>query len=204
MVIADPPWWNKYIRRLKVANSKLSYSMMYNEEISLIPLKNLLANNCLVAVWCTNSPSNVSAVKDLIFPKWGVEYLTTWYWLKVTTNFKPICEFGSGCKKQPYERIIFGKVGDVKNFPKSHLVISVPSALHSHKPPLLDVLGQYMESKNPQTLELFARYLLPNTTSVGFEPLKWQHISLYESLDDDDMDKTDESVKRAIIDHQEF
>ncbi|CAH2042227.1 unnamed protein product, partial [Iphiclides podalirius] len=99
MVIADPPWWNKYIRRLKVANSKLSM---------------------------------------------------------------------------------------VHKFTKQY------------------VLGQYMESKNPQTLELFARYLLPNTTSVGFEPLKWQHISLYESLDDDDMDKTDESVKRAIIDHQEF
>ncbi|CAH2042228.1 unnamed protein product, partial [Iphiclides podalirius] len=115
MVIADPPWWNKYIRRLKVANSKLSMVHKFTKQL-----------------------------------------------------------------------------------------ISVPSALHSHKPPLLDVLGQYMESKNPQTLELFARYLLPNTTSVGFEPLKWQHISLYESLDDDDMDKTDESVKRAIIDHQEF
>ncbi|CAK1584331.1 unnamed protein product [Parnassius mnemosyne] len=184
IVIADPPWWNKYIRRLKAANSKLSYSMMYNEEIALIPVKNLLADNCLVAVWCTNSPSNVTAVKDLIFPNWGVEYVTTWYWLKVTTGFKPVCEFGSGSKKQPYERIIFGKVGEVGHIPKEHLIISVPSALHSHKPPLLDVLQPYVIAEDPQALELFARYLLPNTTSVGYEPLKWQHISLYESLEE--------------------
>lgn len=43
------------------------------------------------------------------------------------------------------------------------------------------MLSSYVP-ENPQTLELFARYLLPNTTSVGYEPLKWQHISLFEDL----------------------
>ncbi|XP_013137206.1 PREDICTED: methyltransferase-like protein 2 isoform X2 [Papilio polytes] len=182
IVIADPPWWNKYIRRLKAANSKLSYSMMYNEDIASIPVKNLFADNCLVAVWCTNSPSNITALKEMIFPNWGVEYVTTWYWLKVTRDLKPLCVFNTGCKKQPYERIILGKVGNV-NIPEESLIVSVPSALHSHKPPLLDILSSYVPG-NPQTLELFARYLLPNTTSVGYEPLKWQHISLYEDLDE--------------------
>ncbi|XP_047996528.1 N(6)-adenine-specific methyltransferase METTL4 isoform X2 [Leguminivora glycinivorella] len=181
IVVADPPWWNKYIRRLKHANDKLSYSMMYNEDIASIPVKNLLSPNCLVAMWCTNAPSNIAAVKDLIFPQWGVEYLTTWYWLKVTTDMEPLCEFSSGCKKQPYERIILGKVGDV-TVPEEQLIVSVPSALHSHKPPLLELLSPYVKTSNPQILELFARYLLPNTTSVGFEPLKWQHVSLYEKV----------------------
>ncbi|KAI8420241.1 hypothetical protein MSG28_008782 [Choristoneura fumiferana] len=153
--------------------------MMYNEDIAAIPVKNLLAQNCLIAIWCTNAPSNIAAVKDLIFTQWGVEYVTTWYWMKVTTDLEPLCDFGTGCKKQPYERIILGKVGDV-NVPKKQLVVSVPSALHSHKPPLLDLLSPYLKVRNPQTLELFARYLLPNTTSVGYEPLKWQHISLYD------------------------
>ncbi|XP_053614857.1 N(6)-adenine-specific methyltransferase METTL4 [Plodia interpunctella] len=183
IVVADPPWWNKYIRRLKGANDKLSYSMMYNEDIASIPVRDLLSPNCLIAMWCTNSPSNISAVKDLIFPSWGVEYVTTWYWLKVTVDLEPVCAFSGGSKKQPYERIILGKVGEVLDLPDSHLVVSVPSALHSHKPPLLDILSQYVKSTHrPQVLELFARYLLPNTTSVGYEPLKWQHISLYEEV----------------------
>ncbi|XP_063540182.1 N(6)-adenine-specific methyltransferase METTL4 [Cydia strobilella] len=181
IVVADPPWWNKYIRRLKHANEKLSYSMMYNEDIASIPVRNVLSPNCLVAIWCTNAPSNIAAVKELIFPQWGVDYLTTWYWLKVTTDMEPLCDFSTGCKKQPYERIILGKVGDVK-VPEDQLIVSVPSALHSHKPPLLELLSPYVKTSTPQTLELFARYLLPNTTSVGFEPLKWQHISLYEKV----------------------
>ncbi|CAB3228968.1 unnamed protein product [Arctia plantaginis] len=182
ILIADPPWWNKYIRRLKCANDKLSYSMMYNEDIASIPVKELLSENCLVAVWCTNAQSNIDAVKNLIFPKWGVEYITTWYWLKLTVDLKPVCAFGSGCKKQPFERVILGKVGNVKDIPHSKMIVSVPSALHSHKPPLLDILSPFVNTENSQTLELFARYLLPNTTSVGFEPLKWQHISLFEEI----------------------
>ncbi|XP_045777627.1 N(6)-adenine-specific methyltransferase METTL4 isoform X2 [Maniola jurtina] len=183
IMIADPPWWNKYIRRLKGANNKLSYSMMYNEEIASIPVQDLLSENCLIAVWCTNALSNINAIKNLIFPKWGVEYVTTWYWLKLTIDLKPLCEFGSGCKKQPYERIVIGKVGNVC-VPSDLLVASVPSALHSHKPPLLDLLTPCIDEENPQILELFARYLLPNTTSVGYEPLKWQHLSLYEEAVD--------------------
>ncbi|KAJ8717153.1 hypothetical protein PYW08_005552 [Mythimna loreyi] len=180
ILIADPPWWNKYIRRLKSANDKLSYSMMYNEDIAAIPVQNLLSENCLVAVWCTNAPTNVAAVKNIIFPQWGVEYVATWYWLKVTVDLQPLCGFSTGSKKQPYERIILGKIGDVKDVPDCQLVVSVPSALHSHKPSLLDILTSFVKAENPQSLELFARYLLPHTTSVGYEPLKWQHDSLYE------------------------
>lgn len=196
---------------------------MYNEDIAAIPVQNLLSQNCLVAVWCTNAPTNITAVKNVIFPRWGVEYVATWYWLKVTVDLQPLCGFGTGSKKQPYERIILGRVGDINNVPDCQLVVSVPSALHSHKPPLLgknsselhtseppclfilfidclnshknsynifkivyvslpDILSPFAKAENPQTLELFARYLLPNTTSVGYEPLKWQHDSLYEEI----------------------
>lgn len=117
--------------------SSFSYSMMYNEDIASIPVKELLSNNSLVAVWCTNAPSNINAVKDIIFPEWGVEYVTTWYWLKVNIDLEPLCKFGAGYEKQPYERVIIGKVGEFEDIPSDFLVMSVPSALHSHKPPLL-------------------------------------------------------------------
>lgn len=118
--------------------------MMYNEDIASIPIQNLLSDNCLVAVWCTNAPSNVEAVKNIIFPRWGVTYITTWYWLKVTIDLEPICTFATGHKKQPYERLMLGSVGEV-NVPQSQLIVSVPSALHSHKPPLL---GKNFEKRN--------------------------------------------------------
>ncbi|CAK1550790.1 unnamed protein product [Leptosia nina] len=180
IVIADPPWWNKYIRRLKTANDKMGYSMMYNEDIASLPISNVLADTCLIAVWCTNSPSNISAVKNLIFPNWGVEYVTTWFWLKLTIDLEPLCDFGSGSQKQPYERVLIGRKGNIK-VNEDVLFASVPSSLHSHKPPLLDILSPLLPREEPRVLELFARYLLSNTTSVGFEPLKWQHLSLYEN-----------------------
>lgn len=51
-----------------------------------------------------------------------------------------------------------------------------------HTYPVSGILSPFVNTENPQTLELFARYLLPNTTSVGYEPLKWQHDSLYEEV----------------------
>lgn len=38
----------------------------------------------------------------------------------------------------------------------------------------------------PKSLELFARYLLPDYTSFGLEVLKFQHQFLYENLIIDD------------------
>lgn len=43
------------------------------------------------------------------------------------------------------------------------------------------MLTPYLPDASPKCLELFARYLLPQTTSVGLEPLRWQHLSLYIS-----------------------
>lgn len=52
-----------------------------------------------------------------------------------------ICNFISTPGKQPYELIILGCASDVNvNIPDSKLIISVPSAVHSHKPPLI---GEY-------------------------------------------------------------
>ena len=111
--------------------------MMYNKDIASIPLKPLLSETAIVAVWCTNSPTNISAVKDLIFPLWGIKFVATWYWLKVSTSLEPVCEFSNGCKKQPFERILIGTTGDVKDVVDNKVIVSVPSVLHSHKPPLI-------------------------------------------------------------------
>lgn len=52
-----------------------------------------------------------------------------------------ICNFNSAPGKQPYELLILGSAleKDKVDIPDGKLMISVPSAVHSHKPPLTGV-----------------------------------------------------------------
>lgn len=51
---------------------------------------------------------------------------------------EPICNFTDPPGKQPFEQIIFGCNNDsIKDLSDGKLIISTPSALHSHKPPLI-------------------------------------------------------------------
>ncbi|CAH1396265.1 unnamed protein product [Nezara viridula] len=88
--------------------------------------------------------------------------------VEVTESGEPVCSFTNSNGKKPYERIIFGasQKRHFKNPEESKYFLSVPSALHSHKPPLTDILKDYLP-ENVKCLELFARYLLPGWTSVG-------------------------------------
>lgn len=178
IILLDPPWWNKYIRR-KRKKSNDGYKMMFNNELKNIPLEHLLRKDGLVVVWCTNSAQNLEELLNQIFPKWGIQLLAKWYWVKITQTGEPICDFSAPPGKQPYEKIIFGGRSGLLSVPQDgKLVVSVPSAIHSHKPPLIELLKQFLP-ENPMCLEVFARYLLPNVTSYGNEVLRLQHESLF-------------------------
>ncbi|XP_067003193.2 N(6)-adenine-specific methyltransferase METTL4 isoform X2 [Anabrus simplex] len=82
LILLDPPWWNKYIRRKKAKCAEGSYQMMYNEDLKKIPIESLLVPGSLIAVWCTNSPTHLNTLIDDIFPSWGVEYVAKWFWVK--------------------------------------------------------------------------------------------------------------------------
>ncbi|XP_066586024.1 N(6)-adenine-specific methyltransferase METTL4 [Prorops nasuta] len=178
-ILLDPPWWNKSVRRKKIKQTKASYKMIYNEDLIQIPIKELLSKKGLIAVWCTNAPSHLDSILNELFPAWGIIYRATWYWVKITQIGTTICNFNDFPGKQPYELLILGasKLCDTY-IPTDKLLISVPSAIHSHKPPIIEVLKNYLP-ENPQSLEIFARYLLPDSTSWGLEVLKFQHLSLY-------------------------
>lgn len=47
----------------------------------------------------------------------------------------------------------------------------------------LEIIKDYLPNE-PKCLEIFARYLLPGWTSWGLEILKFQHLLLYEILDE--------------------
>ncbi|XP_077293971.1 methyltransferase like 4 [Arctopsyche grandis] len=195
LVVLDPPWWNKYIRRKNAKNPDSSYKMLYNEEITNLPVDKMLSSGSVVAVWCTNCKSHEVSIMNSMFPLWGVTYIATWFWIKITNNGDPVCPFTKTNGKQPYERVIIGiKDPDPQRSlpPDCMIFASVPSALHSHKPPLNDLLAPYIINENPKCLELFARYLLPDTLSLGLDALRWQHIFLYsDSHIRDDLQKND-------------
>ncbi|CAK9832147.1 N(6)-adenine-specific methyltransferase METTL4 [Anthophora retusa] len=184
-ILLDPPWWNKSIRRKKTRYSEASYKMMYNEDLAKIPIGKLLCSTGLIAIWCTNAPSHLHSIFNDIFPSWGITYRAKWYWIKITQAGNTICNFNFAPGKQPYELLVLGSVlnGSEINIPDGKLLISVPSAVHSHKPPLTEVMKQYLPNE-PKCLEIFARYLLPSWTSWGLEVLKFQHLSLYTVIEE--------------------
>ena len=134
--------------------------------------------------------------------------LAKWYWLKVTRSGEPITSFQHPHKK-PYEILIIAgqqKSPIMKNtgpevqqltscqtgsataddeddsvkFENEHIIVSVPSGINSHKPPLLQIFRQIgMISENDKCLELFGRYLLPNFVTIGNQCLLFQDIDLF-------------------------
>lgn len=95
---------------------------------------------------------------------------------------------GAGHGKRPYERVLLARKispGIVfKDIPDGLVFCSVPCGIHSHKPPLEELLKEYI-AEQARCLELFARSLIPGWTSYGLEVLRLQHSFLYEDSDKD-------------------
>ncbi|XP_034940928.1 N(6)-adenine-specific methyltransferase METTL4 [Chelonus insularis] len=180
-ILMDPPWYNKFVKR----NKKQKYNMMNDEMLCTIPINKLLSSNGIIALWCTNADSHLKFILNVVFPQWKVKFIGKWFWVKVTQLGTPICEFNDKLGKQPYELLIFGSlIESCTKVPDKKLLVSVPSAIHSHKPPIIEVMEPYLPPE-PNCLEIFARYLLPNWTSWGLEVLKLQQASFY-NIDSND------------------
>lgn len=64
---------------------------MPNRFFLSLPIKQLShTEGALVALWVTNREKLRAFVEHELFPKWGVKYMATMYWLKVLIYFK--CE----------------------------------------------------------------------------------------------------------------
>ncbi|KAK3089573.1 hypothetical protein FSP39_004726 [Pinctada imbricata] len=170
-IVMDPPWENKSVKRKKM------YKTLTSQDFSKIPIPRLAAHNALIIVWVTNRMKHVDFIKECLFPAWNVQYLTDWFWIKVTTKGQMVYDINSDHKK-PYELMVLGRYqsGHQDNsaekssleVPENLVIVSVPSALHSMKPPLNDILMKFLPEK-PRCLELFARNLWPGWTSWGNE-----------------------------------
>lgn len=82
LILLDPPWWNKSVRRKRTKPGH-GYDMMYNTDLSIIPINELLNVGGLVVIWSTNSPQNMKDLKSEVLPAWGLDIVAVWYWIKV-------------------------------------------------------------------------------------------------------------------------
>ncbi|XP_060065261.1 N(6)-adenine-specific methyltransferase METTL4-like [Ylistrum balloti] len=194
MIVMDPPWQNKSVKRLK------KYYSMSNEDLIDIPVQRLGADNSVVVVWVTNRWQHIQFIKDSLFPRWSVEFLTEWHWVKVTKAGEMVYEFDSPHRK-PYEVLIIGRCRkltvetdtesteeqsiiqekETSKIPLNRTILSVPCCIHSVKPPLQEVMKEYLPS-NPHCLELFARNLCPDWTSWGNQVLKHQQLKYFDAV----------------------
>uniref|UniRef100_A0A3P9HLQ4 Methyltransferase like 4 n=1 Tax=Oryzias latipes TaxID=8090 RepID=A0A3P9HLQ4_ORYLA len=188
LIVMDPPWENKSVKRSR------RYGSLPSSQLKRLPIPQLTSPNCLVVTWVTNRPSHLRFVCDELYPCWNVQVVAKWFWVKVTTLGQFVFPLDSQHKK-PYETLVLGRyhpsaspsTSEMKEvlIEDSRLIVSVPSALHSHKPSLSEVLKPYIRP-GAECLELFARSLQPGWTSWGNEVLKFQHSSYFTLTPADD------------------
>ncbi|XP_023335544.1 methyltransferase-like protein 2 isoform X2 [Eurytemora carolleeae] len=142
-----------------------------------IGVRELLNKDGLVAVWCSNNARHRAAIRDW-FMHWGLKELATWYWIKLTRYGEPVCKFS--CGKNPYEVLIIAARGGDYEVPQELVFGSIPSGIHSHKPPISHLLDLWFPNHR-RRLEIFGRYLQPGWTTVGLEACKLNHINLFKS-----------------------
>ncbi|XP_020650182.3 N(6)-adenine-specific methyltransferase METTL4 [Pogona vitticeps] len=187
VIVIDPPWENKSVKRSK------RYSYLSHWQIKQIPVPALAAPDCLVVTWVTNRQKHLQFVKSELYPFWSVHGIVEWFWVKITRSGEFVFPLDSFHKK-PYEILVLGRVQRHKHvplrtsedemppaIPDQKLIVSVPCTLHSHKPPLTEILKLYTKPE-VECLELFARSLQPGWTSWGNEVIKFQHMDYFSAV----------------------
>uniref|UniRef100_A0A3B5M267 Methyltransferase 4, N6-adenosine n=1 Tax=Xiphophorus couchianus TaxID=32473 RepID=A0A3B5M267_9TELE len=102
VIVIDPPWENKSVKRSR------RYSSLPSSQLKRLPVPLLGSPGCLVVTWVTNRPSHLRFVRDELYPHWGVEVVAEWFWVKVTTSGEFVFPLDSPHKK-PYEVLVLGR-----------------------------------------------------------------------------------------------
>jgi len=107
----------------------------------------------------------------------------------VTRTGEPVLDLNSNDKKS-YETLIIGTTGDETRFDQlkqtTKIICSIPALIHSVKPALHLTFQHFVDfprvDQGDHCLEVYARNLLPDFTSIGNEVFKHQTIDLFETI----------------------
>jgi N6-adenosine-specific RNA methylase IME4 len=190
LILLDPPWSNRSVRRSGHYQTQ-SYSDMglLSTRIGDILTTHLLDDpECVsvAAIWITNAPKARRAAYDAIEGA-GLSVYEEWVWIKTTTKGEPITPL-DGLWRKPYEILVIGRRMDGPSHATDaitrRVIAGVPD-VHSRKPNLKEVFEQVFFSRSGSglttsdscmaysALEVFARNLTAGWWACGNEALKF-------------------------------
>jgi len=164
IIYVDPPWsyYNDSNAKPDCTTVKgmrrPPYSVMSSKEIIDLPIRDILAKNCILFIWTTDYHLNKCLE---VIKSWGFEYKTIGFtWLKKNKQGKPVCFMGAYTMKSGIELCLLATKGkDAHKLVKNHKVrafIESQRKKHSEKPNevrkrIVELVG------NVPRIELFAR-----------------------------------------------
>jgi N6-adenosine-specific RNA methylase IME4 len=150
IILLDPPWSNRSVKRSKSYSSNGAKVEDICTILHKLPLKSYLSADGLVAIWITNKQYYREEVlrKKGLFKHWGVELVEEWIWIKITEHGETVFDINSEWRR-PYETLLIGRRGTSPNgshgSTKRRFIVSVPD-LHSRKPCLKGMYVLYCSS----------------------------------------------------------
>ncbi|KII66049.1 Methyltransferase-like protein 4 [Thelohanellus kitauei] len=140
LLIIDPPWPNRSVRRSNHYNS-LSYDQLLS-----FNLGRFLTPDSLVLLWITNNTKNHNFLFDQLLPRWNLVPLCLFIWVKLTQTGEPVISLDSEHRK-PYEQLLLltNRPGppfllDKDKLNVEKIIFGVAPNSHSRKPNLLRLI----------------------------------------------------------------
>ncbi|KAK9905667.1 hypothetical protein WJX75_004219 [Coccomyxa subellipsoidea] len=183
-VVMDPPWENKSAKRSG------HYPTLPSRHLLSVPIARLLKQEGgLLAMWVTNRERLRRFVDQELLPKWGLEQVATWFWLKVTNSGQLVSPL-EVAHRRPYEVLLLarprssnasgGAVCQEQCRAVPDMVFFAVPGDHSRKPHLGRLLRRHLPA-HPACLEMFARELGADWTSWGNETLHFQTLDRFSA-----------------------
>lgn len=166
IILADCPW--TYDDKALAGNRGVSckYDLMTNDEIKLLPVKDIAVDNCFLFLWATEPliQEGLDVVKA-----WGFDYKTfAFTWIKKTSDGKDFVGMGHYTRANP-EICLLGVKGKVNVLDHSIRKLQYSKVRkHSKKPDLIREKILKLCGDLPR-IELFARTKVHGWTCIGDE-----------------------------------
>lgn len=172
MILMDPPWANRSVRRTRAYLTDRQDSDPFESAVDFVRVH--LQRHGRVAIWITNK----EAVRQRVLTalrRLQLHLLEQWIWVKTTTSGQPAVPLDAVWRK-PYEVLLVFARHSRQLSVSSRYIFGVPD-IHSRKPNLKVLFEMIFQCET--VLELFARNLTAGWCSVGNEVLKFQDARLF-------------------------
>ena len=182
-VAADPPWRFKSNSAEKPGrNAARHYATMTLAEIEALPVRDVIAKDCILWFWITG-PLLVKGAHIPIMRAWGFEPTAVGFtWVKLNRNAQKLFFMqqdiflgGGFTTRKNAEFCLIGKRGkSLRQSASVREVILSPLREHSRKPDeFFEAVEKYSAGSR---IELFGRQSRPGWTVLGFEATKFDEV----------------------------